>query len=151
MAPSGGLFASYAVVADQVAQNNSMANITSGDWRETRLQTEVFDPDDILPKGLIVRSNWRQGRVGEWVKADDDCVLEVLRQGTMKRQKGKNREVAYVGTCTGTFPAYSHTKMDSSRRINIYSFGGGKLADDVLIERINLSKCEQVFVVYLAS
>jgi hypothetical protein len=69
----------------------------------------------------------------------------------MKRQKGKNREVAYVGTCTGTFPAYSHTKMDSSRRINIYSFGGGKLADDVLIERINLSQCEQIFVVYLAS
>ena len=48
VAPSGGLFASYAVVSDQVAQNNSMANITSGDWRETRLQTEVFDPDDIM-------------------------------------------------------------------------------------------------------
>ena len=120
-------------------------------YRVNGIQHKVFDSDDILPKGLIVRSNWRQGKVGEWVKADDDCVLEVLRQGTMKRQKGKNREVAYVGTCTGTFPAYSHTKMDSSRRINIYSFGGGKLADDVLIERINLSQCEQVFVVYLAS
>tara|TARA_R110002020_G_scaffold385579_3_gene596489 strand:- start:433 stop:1161 length:729 start_codon:yes stop_codon:yes gene_type:complete len=120
-------------------------------YRVNGIEHKVFDPDDILPAGLIVQSNWRKGRVGEWIKADDDCVLEVLRQGTMKRQKGKKREVAYVGTCTGTFPAYNHAKMDTSKRINIYSFGGGKLADDVLIERVNLSKCEQVFVVYLAS
>ena len=120
-------------------------------YRVNGIEHKVFDSDDTLPDGLIVRSNWREGNVGEWVKADDDCVLEVLRQGIMKRQKGKNREVSYIGTCTGTFPAYEHTKMDTSRRINIYSFGGGKLADDVLIERVNLSKCEQIFVVYLAS
>jgi len=120
-------------------------------YRVNGIEHKVFDPDDILPKGLIVRSDWREGHVGDWVKADDDCVLEVLRQGTMKRQKGKSREVAYIGTCTGTFPAYSGTKMDTSRRLNIYSFGGGKLSDDVLVERENLSKHEQVFVVYLAS
>jgi hypothetical protein len=120
-------------------------------YRVNGIEHKVFDPDDILPEGLIVRSNWREGKVGEWVKADDDCVLEVLRQGIMKRQKGKEREVAYVGTCTGTFPAYGSSKMDTSRRLNIYSFGGGRLADDVLIERENLSKLEQVFVVYLAS
>jgi hypothetical protein len=120
-------------------------------YRVNGIEHKVFDPDDILPAGLIVQSNWRKGRVGDWIKSDDDCVLEVLRQGTMKRQKGKSREVAYVGTCTGTFPAYTNTKMDTSKRINIYSFGGGRLADDVLIERENLSKCEQVFVVYLAS
>jgi len=120
-------------------------------YRVNGIEHKVYESDDILPDGLIVQSDWRKGVVGDWVKADDDCVLEVLRQGTMKRQKGKKREVAYVGTCTGTFPAYSGTKMDTSRRLNIYSFGGGKLADDVLIQRENLSKCEQVFVVYLAS
>jgi hypothetical protein len=120
-------------------------------YRVNGLEHKVFDPDDILPDGLIVRSNWREGKVGEWIKTDDDCVLEVLRQGIMKRQKGKKREVAYVGTCTGTFPAYGSSKMDTSRRLNIYSFGGGKLSDDVLIQRENLSKLEQIFVVYLAS
>ena len=120
-------------------------------YRVNGLEHKVFDPDDILPDGLIVRSNWREGKVGEWIKTDDDCVLEVLRQGVMKRQKGKKREVAYVGTCTGTFPAYGSSKMDTSRRLNIYSFGGGKLSDDVLIQRENLSKLEQIFVVYLAS
>jgi hypothetical protein len=120
-------------------------------YKVNGLEHKVFDPDDILPDGLIVRSNWREGKVGEWIKTDDDCVLEVLRQGIMKRQKGKKREVAYVGTCTGTFPAYGSSKMDTSRRLNIYSFGGGKLSDDVLIQRENLSKLEQIFVVYLAS
>jgi len=120
-------------------------------YRVNGIEHRVFDPDDSLPEGLVVRSNWREGKVGDWVKADDDCVLEVLRQGIMKRQKGKAREVAYIGTCTGTFPAYSSSKMDTSRRLNIYSFGGGKLSDDVLIQRENLSKLEQVFVVYLAS
>jgi hypothetical protein len=115
------------------------------------MEHRVFDPGDSIPKGLIIQSDWRKGRVGDWVKADDECVIEVLRQGIMKRQKGRNREVPYIGTCTGTFPAYKNTKMDTSRRINIYSFGGGKLSDDVLIERKELSKHEQVFVVYLAS
>ena len=120
-------------------------------YRVNGIEHKVFDSEDPLPDGLIVQSNWRDGEVGDWVKADDDCVLEVLRQGIMKRQKGKRREVAYIGTCTGTFPAYGKSKMDTSRRLNIYSFGGGKLADDILIQRENLSKCEQVFVVYLAS
>jgi len=120
-------------------------------YRVNGVEHKVYDPDDKLPDGLVVRSNWREAKVGDWIKADDECILEVLRQGTMKRQKGKEREVAYVGTCTGTFPAYKSTKMDTSRRINIYTFGGGKLADDILIERENLSKHEQVFVVYLAS
>jgi len=120
-------------------------------YRVNGVEHKVFDPDDKLPNGLIVQSDWKNSKVGDWVKADDNCVIEVLRRGIMKRQKGKKREVPYIGTCTGTFPAYSHTKMDTSRRVNIYSFGGGKLADDILIERENLSKHEQVFVVYLAS
>jgi len=112
---------------------------------------KVFDPDDTIPSDITVKSDWRAAVVGDWVKSDDGCVIEVLRQGIMKRTKGKERNVKYIGTCTGTFAAYKNTKMDTSKRINIYSFGGGKLSDDVLIQREHLSKHEQVFVVYLAS
>ena len=41
--------------------------------------------------------------------------------------------------------------MDTSRRINIYSFSGNKKVDDILIDRTNLSKYELLFVTYLAS
>jgi len=120
-------------------------------YKVNGIEHKVFDPDDQLPQGLIIQSNWKKSNIGDWVKADDGCIIEVLRKGVMKRQKGKNKEVSYIGTCTGTFPAYKASQMDTERRLNIYSFGGGKLSDDVLVQRENLSKHEQVFVVYLAS
>ena len=119
-------------------------------YRVNGVEHKVYDPDDNLPNGLIVQSNWKVGNVGDWVKADDDCITQILRKGVMKRQKGKAKKVDYIGTCTGTFPVYSSTKMDTSKRINIYSFGGGKLADDILIDRTNMTKSEQIFVMHLA-
>tara|TARA_Y100001973_G_C5101568_1_gene282968 strand:- start:387 stop:872 length:486 start_codon:yes stop_codon:yes gene_type:complete len=41
--------------------------------------------------------------------------------------------------------------MDTSRRLNIYSFGGSKSSADVLLDRTVLSKHEHLFVVYLSS
>ena len=120
-------------------------------YRINKINHTVFDSVDEVPSSIDYLSNWRKGTIGDWVLADDGAVLQVLRKGKMMKARGANRCVHYIGTCTGTFPAYKHAKMDTSKRINIYSFGGGKLADDVLIERVNLSKCEQVFVVYLAS
>ena len=40
--------------------------------------------------------------------------------------------------------------MDTSRRVNIYSFGGNKKADDILLDRARLTKHEHLFVVYMA-
>ena len=110
----------------------------------------VFDPGDPVVE-LDVVANWRDGKVGQWVKADDDCIIQVLRRGTMHRNKGAKKQVDYIGTCTGTFAIYAHTKMDTSRRNNIYSFGGDKKSDDILLERSSLSRGEELFVLYLAS
>ena len=41
--------------------------------------------------------------------------------------------------------------MDTSRRVNIYSFGGSKNSADVLLDRTVLSKYEHLFVVYMVS
>ena len=113
------------------------------------VEHKVYEPDDVLPEGLIVQSKWRDGQVGDWVKADDDCIIQILRRGRMHRSKGKNRIAEYLGTCTGTFPI-SKAKMDTSRRINIYSFGGNKLAEDIIIERSALNKHEKMFVTYIS-
>ena len=119
-------------------------------YKVNNISHRVYDPDD--PVGFLdVEPNWRKGMVGEWVKADDDCVIQVLRRGTMHRNKGAKRQVDYIGTCTGTFAIYKHTKMDTSRRNNIYSFGGDKKSDDILLERSALSTGEELFVLYLAS
>ena len=43
-----GLFSSYAIIADQKAQNTNGGTFTSGAWRERDLQTELADPDSIV-------------------------------------------------------------------------------------------------------
>jgi len=120
-------------------------------YKVNGIEHKVYDPDDPIPDRLIVQSNWREGKAGEWVKSDDDCVIQVLRRGSMSKPKGRNKIREYIGTCTGTFPIGDSVKMDTSRRVNIYSFGGSKKADDILLDRTVLSKHEEMFVLYLAS
>jgi len=114
------------------------------------IQHRVYDPDDPVVE-LDVVANWRTGKVGEWVIADDECVIQILRRGKMIKPKGKQRIREYIGTCTGTFVISDKSKMDTSRRVNIYSFGGNKKSDDILIDRSKLNKNELLFVTYLAS
>jgi len=110
----------------------------------------VYDDVEELPKDFKY-IDWRTANVGDWVKADDGCFIQILRKGKMVVPKGRNKVREYVGTCTGTFPVSSRVKMDTSRRVNIYSFGGNKNSADVLLDRTVLSKHEHLFVVYIAS
>ena len=110
----------------------------------------MYEPEDALPKSLKVKNNWRDGQIGDWILADDNCVIQVLRRGQMLRAKGKDKIREYIGTCTGTFPIGPRVQMDTSRRENIYSFGGSKNPENILIDRQNLTKSEQVFVLYVS-
>ena len=99
---------------------------------------------------MEINDDWRKGQIGQWVRTDDDCVLQILRRGRMLKPKGKSRIIEYIGTCTGTFVVSKNTKMDSSRRVNIYSFGGNKSSEDVLLDRDSLTKGEIMFVMYVS-
>jgi len=118
-------------------------------YKVNRRNHQVYEPNDPLPKNLKLVEDWRDGHIGDWVLANDDCVIQVLRRGRMLRSKGKNKVREYIGTCTGTFPIGPNVKMDTSRRVNIYSFGGDKNPEDVLIDRKHLTKAEQIFVLYV--
>ena len=120
-------------------------------YKVNGIEHKVYDPEDRVENGLVVIGNWRDSRTGDWVKADDDCIIQVLRRGTMTRKYGRNKVREYVGTCTGTYPVAKNVKMDTSRRANIYTFGGSKSSEDILLDRTTLTRCELVFVQFLAS
>ena len=120
-------------------------------YKVNGIEHKVYDPDDRVENGLVVITDWRDSRVGDWVKTDDDCIIQVLRKGKMVRKYGRNKIREYVGTCTGTFPVGKNVKMDTSRRANIYTFGGSKNSEDILLDRTILTRCELVFVQFLAS
>ena len=117
-------------------------------YKVNKITHRVYEDESELPPGINVLSDWRDGKVGEWIKTDDHCFIQVLRRGTMLRAKGKKKIREYIGTCTGTFPIGPNVYMDTSRRANIYSFSGEKAPDDILLDRTKLSTHEHLFVTF---
>ena len=116
-------------------------------YKVNRLYHIVYEDQDELPPGVRERINHNREQidVGDWIKTDDGCYMEVLRSGNMTKAKGKVRKVPYIGTCTGTYLAKA--KIDSSRRENIYTLSGSA---PKTMTRENLNKYERLFVQYLA-
>ena len=82
---------------------------------------KVYDDKDELPEGIVLRDNWKEAQIGDWIEADDGCYIQILRKGKMVATWGKNRTRHYVGTCTGTFMCTKNVKMDTSKRENVWS------------------------------
>ena len=118
-------------------------------YKVNKIDHVVFDSKDELPDNIHYLRDWREGHIGDWVKADDDCIIQILRKVVMLRAKGKVREVGYVGTCTGTFTISPSVKMDTSKRANIYSFGGSLSSEEVMEARKDLNSKEKMFVLNL--
>jgi len=119
-------------------------------YRVNKINHTVFDTADELPNNIQYLRDWREGHIGDWVKADDDCIIQILRKGVMYNAKGKSRKVEYIGTCTGTYIVGKKRKMDTSRRPNIYSIGGNLNPDEILEARNKLNSREELFVLNLA-
>ena len=119
-------------------------------YKVNKIQHTVFDSEDEVPSNIHYLREWRECVLSDWVLADDGCVIQILRKGSMTKPKGKVRKVDYVGTCTGTFVVSEKTKMDTSKRTNIYSIGGDVERNQRLDERESLSTREEIFVKYLA-
>ena len=115
-----------------------------------KVQHTVFDSEDEVPSNIHYLRKWQESSVSDWVLADDGCVIQVLRKGTMIKPKGKVREISYIGTCTGTYIVSSTTKMDTSKHVNIYSIGGDVERNQRLEDREDLSTREELFVRYMA-
>jgi len=71
------------------------------------------------PDGLVALE-WRKGREGDWVLADDGTVMQVLKFGGVTSKCPRE----YIRTATGTFILSPKTRLDSTFRENIHSFGG---------------------------
>ena len=68
-----------------------------------KIEHHVYEDLDELPADLVYLKDWRQAEIGDWVLADDACVIQVLRKNALTKPRGKVRVVHSLGTCTGTF------------------------------------------------
>jgi len=120
-------------------------------YKVNKIEHTVFESVEEVPSSIIYSEVWRDGHLSDWVLADDGCIIQILREGTMLKSRGSKRKQRYIGTCTGTFIINDKTTMDTSKRVNIYSFGGNLDRDQIVEERQRLSNREELFVQYLAS
>jgi hypothetical protein len=114
-------------------------------YKVNKIEHTVFDSIEEVPDNITYKKDWRNAEVNDWVLTDDECIIQILRKGSMKGRVCPNN---YLGTCTGTFLASKDIKMDTSKRINIYSFGGNSFGDERLEEREELNRREELFVHY---
>ena len=118
-------------------------------YRVSNQYHKVYEDRSELPSNLVISPNWRKAQIGDWVEADDGCIIQILRKGKMKTPRGKAKYRYYVGTCAGTFICTPKVKMDTSKRENIWTISG-KDTERVILDRKDLTKCEILFVQYMA-
>ena len=111
---------------------------------------KVYDERDEIPGNVQIVEDWRDAEIGDWVKADDGCYIQILRRGEMKTPRGKKKHRSYVGTCTGTFMCMPNSRMDTSKRENVWTISG-KDTERVIFERKTSTKREILFCQFMAS
>jgi len=114
-----------------------------------KIEHFVYEDLDEIPKDLVYLKDWREGEIGDWVLADDGCVIQVLRKNALAKHTKKVQFDYTIGTCTGTFAVRSNVKMDTERREDIYSMSGKIAAKRVKGDK-NLTKNEILFSQLLA-
>ena len=109
----------------------------------------VYEDLDELPEGLVFLKDWRVAEVGDWVLADDGCILQVLRKSILaKKRYRKIRAEHTIGTCTGTFVNRSSIKMDTEKREDIWKLSG-KACKDSIRNRKQITSNETLFAAAL--
>ena len=117
-------------------------------YRVNKYKHNVYDSIDECPPNITINKDWRKAHIGDWILADDESIIQILRKGKMLR---KNSIRYYVGTCTGTFLVLPNTIMDTDKRVNIYSFGGKSTPEEAVHNRKEMTSNEELFVQFVIS
>ena len=64
-------------------------------YKVNKISHTVFDTIEEVPSSISYKVDWRDGRLSDWVIADDGCVIQILREGQMHKSKGTLREQRY--------------------------------------------------------
>tara|TARA_R110002020_G_scaffold154369_1_gene334009 strand:- start:853 stop:1599 length:747 start_codon:yes stop_codon:yes gene_type:complete len=110
---------------------------------------KIYESALEAPDEIKFFDNWREGDAGDWVLADDGCIIQILRTGYFARPTKKVKALKYVGTCTGTFICKDSYKMDCDKRENIYNISG-KSPYTQTIERKEITHRERLFAQFVS-
>ena len=113
-----GLFSSYAIIADQKANNVDGGTFTTGDWRTRDLNTELIDPDGIVS----ISSNQFTLQAGSYfIEAHAPAYRVNQHMAKLYQTSGTPADIAF-GTGQYTNSTYlGHTASIVRARVTISS------------------------------
>ena len=85
-------------------------------YKVNKVNCYVYSKPEV-PEDIEYKEDWRDGNVGDWVKADDGNIIQILR-------RFGNGSGQCVGTCTGTYVVSPDSIMDTDKKKDIYSISG---------------------------
>ena len=80
-------------------------------YKVNKISNTVFESMDEVPSDLSVVPDWRVSHIGDWVKADDGCVIQVLFVQYIS--SGLAAQDAYLRAFPTNNPHYANTKSSS--------------------------------------
>jgi hypothetical protein len=54
--------------------------------RVNKIDHIVYDTQSEVPPKIYIHKDWRKANIGDWVLADDESVIQILRKGSMMRK-----------------------------------------------------------------
>ena len=49
-----------------------------------KIEHHVYEDLSELPSDLVYLKDWRKAEIGDWVLADDGCIIQILRKNEMR-------------------------------------------------------------------
>ena len=75
---------------------------------------EQYECDEINALGIKTVENWRNAEIGDWIRTQDDKVVEVVGR-RHKKLKGKRKQLTLIRTGFGETPTY-YAKVYAKRQ-----------------------------------
>jgi hypothetical protein len=92
---------------------------------------EVYELEEALEKGIMPIKNWRQAVSGDWIRTNDDKVVQVI---STRKENPSNvvKEYLFIKTGFGDYPAH-RTKIYSGiqKSYEDYRYSGRELIKNV--------------------
>ena len=95
----------------------------------------IYDLESELPENIHPIKNWRDGLVGDWVRADDNAYVQIIA----RKKVGTGQTVS---TCVGTY--MMHQTMDTAERESRFTLNG-RCGSTTLKERKKPTDREVIF------
>tara|TARA_R100001377_G_scaffold16197_1_gene8244 strand:- start:9168 stop:9998 length:831 start_codon:yes stop_codon:yes gene_type:complete len=106
---------------------------------------EQYECNEINSLGIKAVEDWRNAEVGDWIRTNDDKVVEVVGK-RFKKFKGKRKQITFIRTGFGETPTY-YAKVYAKRQKD---WSGNDLVYKQYVRNVPATVLQKQFADYIS-